>query len=51
MKTIFEYISSNKEKLTEDNFNPVDSLVLARLSYLPMHKIINTNEKMKLKNY
>lgn len=49
MKTIFEYISSNREKLTEDNFNPVDSLVLARLSYLPMHKIINTNEKMKLK--
>ena len=35
MKTIFEYISSNKEKLTEDNFNPVDSLVFCLLYTSP----------------
>lgn len=49
MGTIFDYISKNKNRITKDNFNPLDSLILARLSYLPIYKILEKNESMKLK--
>lgn len=49
METIFDYISKNKNRITKDNFNPVDSLILARLSYLPIYKILYSDESMKLK--
>lgn len=49
METIFDYILKNNKKITKENFNSVDSLILARLSYLPIHKLLTKNEKSSLK--
>lgn len=49
MSTIFDYVLENNEIITNKNFNPVDSLILTRLSYFPIHKILNPDESMDLK--
>lgn len=48
MATIFDYLDENKELITKENFNILDSLIITRIVYLPFNDILSKNEKKPL---
>lgn len=48
MATIFDYLDENKEHITKENFNILDSLIITRIVYLPFNDILYKNEKKPL---
>lgn len=49
MSNIFDYMLWRDIPLTQTEFNEIDNLILARLSYFPLDGIINQNEIITIK--
>lgn len=49
MSNIFDYILWRDIPLTQTEFNEIDNLILARLSYFPLDGLINQNEIITIK--
>lgn len=49
MSNIFDYMLWRDIPLTQTEFNEIDNLILARLSYFPLDGLINYNEKITIK--
>ena len=47
MANIFDYIQWRDIELEKVEFNEIDNLILARLSYFPLDGLINEDEEIK----
>ena len=51
MGNIFDYINWRDIELEKVEFNKIDSLILARFSYLPFDGLIEENEKIRISKF
>ena len=49
MANIFDYIQWRDIELEKVEFNEIDNLILARLSYFPLDGLINEDEEITIK--